>query len=307
MVTEANTKGSDKQPVRILTFDIEDWFHILDHEETETESQWESYEARIENNCRRILQFLGERNQLATFFVLGWVARKYPRLVREIADAGHEIGSHSDLHKLVYNQTWSEFRADLKASIASIEDTIGRKIRSYRAPGFSVVRDLPVFVDALLHNGIEIDCSVFPARRAHGGVASFPLSRPCLLSGTDGVIKEFPMSTHEMLGRKLVYSGGGYFRLHPYWAIQRMSENSEYVMTYFHPRDFDVDQPVVPGLSPLRRFKSYFGLKNALPKLDRWLAKVPMTSLNFAADQIDWARAPNVNLAPKAVVTATDT
>ncbi|MEL6828570.1 MAG: polysaccharide deacetylase family protein [Pseudomonadota bacterium] len=278
-------------PKIILTFDIEDWFHILDNDETGSADQWENFECRVERNCDTILALLSERSQDATFFILGWVARKFPQLVRRISDQGYEVGTHSDMHQLVYSQSWDEFTEDLRVSVSCLQDVTGKQVRAYRAPGFSVIGELQRFHDELIANGIEVDCSLFPARRAHGGISSFPYRNPCLLTGEAGLIKEFPMSTFPIWNQQIVFSGGGYFRLIPYQAIRLLTTRSDYIMSYFHPRDFDPSQPIVPGLSLMRRFKSYVGLGHALHKLGRWMDDFPMTSVAAAEAEIDWESA----------------
>ena len=141
--------------MKILTFDIEEWFHILDHKSTSTEDKWSNYEYRLEKNLDRILNLLQNNNQNATFFCLGWIARKFPNLIKKIDEMNFEIGSHSDLHQLVYNQSREDFKEDLYRSINSIEDIIGKKVKIYRAPGFSFTKkDKSWFLDALISNGM---------------------------------------------------------------------------------------------------------------------------------------------------------
>lgn len=283
-------------PVHVLTFDIEDWFHILDHSSTETEAEWQNFEDRIDVGCNKILELLAKHDLTATFFILGWVARRRPDLVRRISDLGHEVGTHSDMHQLVYQQSIPDFEEDLRRSVGSLEDVLSQKVTAYRAPGFSIKGDLGTYHDIFRRTGIESDCSIFPASRAHGGIATFPRSEPCILrrNGTD--IREWPMSVFRLAARDIVFSGGGYFRLAPFWLIRLLSDRSNYVMTYFHPRDFDPEQPVLEGLSAKRRFKSYYGLQSSYQKLDRWLGKAEMLSLGEAERRIDWDNAPVIDV-----------
>jgi hypothetical protein len=148
----------------------------------------------------------------------------------------------------------------------------------------------------LVQEGFEVDCSIFPARRAHGGFPNFGSARPLRIHTPSGELKEFPMSTAELAGRRLVFSGGGYFRLLPLGLLQRLWRRSDYTMTYFHPRDFEPDQPYLPGLGPLRRFKSYYGLGQAESKLRAILREFPFESVQAAEKQVDWANAPVVTL-----------
>lgn len=282
--------------MNILSFDIEEWFHILDHPSTRTEEQWHRFEPRIDANVDRILQLLDDANQRATFFCLGWVARKHPRVVRRIDAAGHEVASHSDTHQLAYEQNQKDFSEDLQVSVSAIEDLTGKKIRAYRAPGFSLTSRNTWVLESLLELGITIDSSLFPARRSHGGFPEYGQTGPSILRIDGCEIREFPMNTVEIFGKGLVFSGGGYFRLLPYWLIRRWTASSAYVMTYFHPRDFDPGQPVIQDLGAYRRFKSYVGLARAEQKLRALLRDFEFVDLATAERQVDWALVPRVEL-----------
>ncbi len=277
--------------MKILTFDIEEWFHILDNGSTKTEKEWAKFPSRIEENVARILDLLERKNQPATFFCLGWVARKYPDIVRRVADKGHEIGCHSDMHQLVYEQTPHQFKADLHDAIHSIEDATGEKVISYRAPGFSVTSSCSWFFEALVEQGIEVDSSIFPAARAHGGYPDFGANKPALVQTTSGMVKELPINTKTVFGKPLIFSGGGYFRIIPLPLLRRWIRNADYVMTYFHPRDFDPGQPTIKDLTTIRKFKSYVGLSSALAKLDVILDECHHIDLRTAVTSIDWEKA----------------
>ena len=274
--------------MNILTFDIEEWFHILDNASTRTETEWSRYETRIYENMDRIFQLLEDTNTRATFFCLGWVADKHPEIIRRIDAAGYEIATHSYAHQLAYEQSPAEFQEDLIRSIKHLQDLTGKKVRSYRAPGFSIKEFNRWVFPVLMEQGIEVDCSVFSARRSHGGDASLNMFAPGYLNVGGALLKEFPINTAAILGQDLIFSGGGYFRLLPYPAIRRLMNRSDYVMTYFHPRDFDAGQPMIPGLSRMRQFKSYYGLKGCLPKLKQLLTDFPFVDLAEADRQVDW-------------------
>lgn len=282
--------------MNILTFDIEEWFHILDNESTKGEDQWRKYEYRLAKNTDRILALLQDENQTATFFVLGWVARKFPQIVRQIHELGYEIATHSDLHQLAYSQSRKEFEADLQRSVRCISDLTGAPVTSYRAPGFSLKSENAWVFEALAENGISIDCSVFPARRAHGGFDEFAETRPAIVARNGVEIKEFPINVHTAMGRKFIFSGGGYFRALPYPVIRHLFRKANYVMTYFHPRDFDAGQPLIDGLSPVRRFKSYYGLQGALAKLRNLVREFEFIDLREADRAVDWKSASRVSV-----------
>lgn len=283
--------------MNILTFDIEEWFHIrFDNDFLDNDKRINSLEKRLDYGINILFDLLDKHNQKATFFCLGWVALNYPHIIKEIAHRGHTIGSHSDKHKLLTSFTEKDFEDDLKRSLDSIESLIGEKIIMYRAPAFSIGDNNKWVFDILIHHGIEIDSSIFPAKRDFGGFAGFEITKPLILNTESNKIKEFPMNLFEVFSRELIFSGGGYFRFLPYFLIQYMMKNSKYVMTYFHPRDFDKDQPILEGLSLPRYFKSYYGLGSSFGKLDKLLTDFDFLSISEADKKIDWLNSPRYNL-----------
>ena len=274
--------------MRILTFDIEEWFHLLEHKDLQDSSSWSKFEFRLENNLERILNLLKNKNQKATFFCLGWVAMKFPNLVEMIDQMGFEIGTHSNMHILAYMQNKTDFRNDLAKSIDYIGNLTNKKVKYYRAPGFSVKESNKWIFDELIKQNIEIDCSIFPANRAHGGFADFPTNNPSIISAEHGLIKELPINTFQILKNPIIFSGGGYFRLLPYPIIKNLVSKSDYVMTYFHPRDFDPNQPIIKDLSFYRKFKSYVGLNNAFVKLEKLISDFEFIDISEATKEITW-------------------
>jgi peptidoglycan-N-acetylglucosamine deacetylase len=271
----------------ILTFDIEEWFHC---DFISDSSTWNNYETRIYESTDRILQLLNEKNLKGTFFILGWIADNYPDVIKKIHKHGHEIGCHSLAHDLVHRMNPKTFLKDTETAIKTLEDIIGEKITLYRAPGFSITEKTPWAFEILHHLGIEIDCSVFPAEHDYGGFPNFGDSKPARIRYNGIEIKEFPMNTHKFFNRNVVFSGGGFFRLFPYLLIKKWTGESPYVMSYFHPRDFDHGQPMLHQLPLMRKFKSYYGLKGAFNKFDKWLTDFETMSLREAHDKIDWEK-----------------
>lgn len=282
--------------MNILTFDVEEWFHLLDFDATRGEEQWGNYEVRIYENVERILNLLEETNTKATFFIIGWVAKTYPDLVRKIAEK-YEIGSHTMTHQLVWQQSPQEFRNDVEASVKLLEDITGQKVTSFRAPGFSI-RESEKYAFEILHElGITTDCSVFPAQHAHGGMPSYTEPVPSIIKYNGVQIEEFPVTYKDIAGKHLIYSGGGYFRLFPYPLIKKWSKESDkYLMSYIHPRDLDGGQPVLEGLPLARRFKSYVGVKGAEKKLRNYLTDFDFMDIQSARKIIDWDKVPVVEL-----------
>lgn len=282
--------------MRILTFDIEEWFHLLDNDTTKSVKEWSNFESRIKLGMDLIFNIIDSTNVKATFFVVGWMAEQHPEIIKEISNRGFEVGSHTHLHQLTYEQNRQTFYNDVEKSIKTLEDTTGNKVRSFRAPGFSITEINKWAFETLHELGIEVDASVFPAGRAHGGLPSYKASKPSILKYNGIELKEFPINTYNYFGKPIIFSGGGYFRLLPYNLIKTWTNNSDYVMSYFHPRDFDNNQPMVPGLSPYRKFKSYVGLKKSKVKLQKWLNDFNFVDLETANQQIDWDKVPVVRI-----------
>ena len=284
--------------MNILTFDLEEWFHLLDHASTRKPKDWSKFESRIDANVDRILDILEMTNTKATFFCLGWIAEKYPYLVKKLSDSGYHIACHSHKHQLAYEQTRQEFKEDLLIAKSTIENVIGKKVDTYRIPGFSLIKNNLWALEVLVENGFEVDCSIFPANRSHGGLPSFNYDGPLLLKLQNGkALKELPLNTKNIFGKKIVFSGGGYFRLIPYTILKKLFEKSNYVMTYFHPRDFDAKQPVIKDLSLTRKFKSYYGLSSAQEKLEKLLKEFNFVDVQTAVDNINWLDKPELSLA----------
>lgn len=278
--------------MNILTFDIEEWFHLLDFDATRTEDEWKNYEVRIYENVDRILNILEETNTKATFFIIGWVAKTYPDIVKKIS-AKYQIGSHTMTHQLVWQQTPEEFRQDVDSSIKLLQDITGQPVECFRAPGFSIRESEAWAFDILEELGIKYDCSIFPANHAHGGMPSFGKVVPSIVKHGGVEIKEFPVNTKVIEGRHIIFSGGGYFRLFPYRLIKSWSKKcDEYLLSYIHPRDLDGGQPVIPGLPLTRRFKSYVGTKGAANKLIKYLRDFEFTDIRTGASLVDWYKAP---------------
>lgn len=282
--------------MKILSFDIEEWFHILDHPLTRDTGSWKNFESRIFRNMDFIFELLDKHQQPATFFCIGWIAEKYPEVIRRIAAYNYDIACHSYMHQLAYELSPANFKEDTYKAIDILQQVSGQKVNAYRAPGFSITDNNLWAFEVLQELGIEVDSSVFPAQRAHGGLPGFTSATPSVIHYKGGTLKEFPLNTHSFAGAKLVFSGGGYFRAFPYALIKRWTNEADYLMTYFHPRDFDKEQPILPDLSVLRRFKCYYGLDTTYPKLDKLLGSFKFTDVRSAVDQIDWSGTAQIKL-----------
>ena len=280
--------------MNILTFDIEDWYNC---DFISGDFDWGKHEVRIYDGVHRILDELDRRGLKGTFFCLGWLAENHPSIIKEIADRGHEVGCHSYQHELSHRFTLEEFIADTKKAKILIEKVIGKEIKIFRAPGFSITKNNTWALKALADMGFEYDCSMFPAEHDYGGMPSYGDGVPKLVDLGDGrFIKEFPINIQVVAGKNIVFSGGGFFRLFPYCLIKHWAKGCAYMMTYFHPRDFDTGQPVVPGLPLMRRFKSYVGIKGAFRKFQRLLDDFDFVNVEQADKTIEWDAVEHLNI-----------
>lgn len=218
--------------MHIITFDIEEWYL----EKTYHGGRPEQY-ALYDRTLDKCLQVLSDAGITATFFCLGQMATQFPEVIKKIAANGHEIGCHSNVHTWLDKMTPDECREDTRIAVDSLEQCIGKKIISYRAPAFSITSKNPWAFEILAENGIERDASVFPAVRDFGGFPEFGSTTPAIVSYRGITIKEFPVCPVNILGRQIVYSGGGYFRFFPAFYIKHKLKHSEYAMMYFHISD----------------------------------------------------------------------
>jgi polysaccharide deacetylase family protein (PEP-CTERM system associated) len=252
-----------------LTIDVEEHFQVHAFETVIDRADWDRYPSRVGDNTRRILRLLAEHDVRATFFVLGWVADRHPDLVREIAAAGHEIGTHGYWHELIYRQTTDEFAADLDQSLKAIERASpGVQLAGYRAPAFSVTRRSLWALDTLRERGIKYDSSIFPLA-AHDRYGINNADR--FASRAPAGLWEFPVSTVRFGKNNWPVAGGGYFRLFPLWitrqAIRHINAEGHPAVVYLHPWEFDPCQPRISN-APLRsRFRHYVNLNKTESRL----------------------------------------
>jgi len=260
-------------PLRCLTIDIEDYYHIEAAREAISRDQWDNLPARIEQSTDVLLELFAGCDRKGTFFILGDVARRFPQLARRVADAGHEIASHGSGHDRLHRLDAQTLRADLEQGKQRLEDQIGRAVMGYRAPTFSITASTSWAVDVLVEAGFVYDTSVFPVVHPSYGVKEAPV-RPYYLQGRAGgaEILEIPPLTWRVLGRNIAVAGGGYFRLLPLWFMNRglkqAASQGRPAVLYFHPWEFDPSMPRMP-LSLTGRIRTYTGLKSAAARLER--------------------------------------
>lgn len=264
---------SPDPPLNALSFDIEDWFHMVEIESVDDPSKWDAFPSIVERETEWILDTLSQRGVTATFFILGWIAERYPDLVRSISDAGHEIGSHSYWHRRVDRLTPEEFRTDVRDSLDAIRAAGVQDCPGFRAPTFSIVPGSEWAIDELLDLGFKYDASLFPTPREHGGYPCVREPHHSVIAPSGRPMPELPMSIMDVGPKSIAFSGGGFFRLFPRWFIKRgfnqCNAAGRPVVVYMHPRDFAADTPHVE-MSRSRRFKCYVGIKGARDKF-RWM------------------------------------
>ena len=258
--------------VNALTIDVEDYFQVSAFAPHIKRSDWSTRECRVERNVGRILEMLAVNQTKATFFTLGWIAERYPHLIRQIVDQGHELASHGYGHERASDLTEDAFYADIHRAKGILEDLGGAEVKGYRAPSFSIGAGNLWAFDSLARAGYRYSSSVYPIRHDHYGMPDSPRFayqvRPELL--------EIPVTTLRALGRNLPSSGGGYFRLLPYplsrWMLNRVNTlDRQAGIFYFHPWEIDVAQPRVEGISSKTRFRHYVNISRMEGRLAQLL------------------------------------
>ncbi len=255
-----------------LSVDVEDWFQVGAFESVITRDSWPSLECRVERNTDAVLQLFDDADVKATFFTLGWVAERYPHLMRRIVKAGHEIASHGYGHDRVFNFTASEFAADLERSRKLIEDNSGAMVTGYRAPSFSIDQRTPWAHEILAEQGYTYSSSVAPIKHDHYGWATAPRFAFRPVAGSDFL--EIPVTTAMFGSKRLAAGGGGFFRLLPYafsrWAIRQVNQDDlRPAVIYFHPWEIDPEQPRVANAPLKSKLRHYSRLDAMAGKLRR--------------------------------------
>jgi len=253
-------------PIRnAMTVDVEDYFQVSAFAAHIPRKSWESIPCRVERNIDRILTLLDERQAKATFFTLGWIAERYPAMVKDIVSNGHELASHGWSHQRVSDQKPQEFLDDIVRSKALLENISGQKILGYRAPSFSIVSNTLWALDLLEEAGYRYSSSIYPIQHDHYGMPNAP--RFGFYPKNNGGLLELPVTTVRLFNRNIPAGGGGYFRLWPYtfsrWLLQRINHLEKHsAIFYFHPWEIDYEQPRQQGLNAKTRFRHYFNIRH---------------------------------------------
>ncbi len=286
-------ESSSDSMLNAFTVDVEDYFQVSAFESSVERERWPEFESRVEANTLRIADLLEETCVRGTFFILGWVAERFPRLVTELHSRGHEIGSHSYWHRLIYSQSPEEFREDLRRSRDVLQDILGAPVIAYRAPSFSITQKSLWALDILREEGFEIDSSIFPVYHDRYGIAG---ARPDIhfQQTSAGPLAEFPPSVFKLGWWNLPISGGGYFRLYPFaltrYCLSQVNKRTNHpFMFYIHPWEVDPRQPRLSGPSAMSKMRHYVNLSSTEAKLRMLLAQ-------FEFGRVDHIVAKQTNL-----------
>lgn len=265
--------------------DVEEHFHVNAFEPFIARADWDRQPSRVDASTDLLLELLARHGATGTFFVVGWLADRNPALVRRIAAAGHEIASHSWWHRRVPTISPAEFREDVSRTRARLEEISGQQVRGFRAPSFSILPGMEWAFDILLETGHTYDSSVFPIRRPGYGWPGAPTA-PYDIVRPAGTLREYPMTTLDILGMRIPAAGGGYLRQFPFGVIRRAFRNREQEgqggMFYVHPWEVDPGQPRI-DCGTITRIRHYRGLDRTLPRLERLLTEFRFTSVLPAA------------------------
>ena len=293
--------------MNILTYDIEEWYV----EKVFHGNHKEKY-AEYDECLDKILAKLDETHTKGTFFCVGGMAREFPDVLKRIASNGHEIGCHSDRHTWLNKMSREEVEEDTHKAIDSLRQCTGQDVVSYRAPAFSVGKSNPWAFEILYKNGIRCDSSVFPAERDFGGFPDYGMAVPSIVSYNGCKMKEFPICMTNIIGKNVVYSGGGYFRIFPYFFLKNTMKRADYAISYFHINDLLKDKLALATKSEyeeyfkeeasttinrlMRYFKSNIGKKGALDKMNKLVDTMKFVNIAYADAVIDWNKVPVVEL-----------
>ena len=292
--------------MNILTFDIEEWYLEKAYFGAK-ESKYAEYDRLLDE----LLEKLNSRDLKGTFFCVGKLATDFPQVVRKIADAGHEVGCHSNTHQWLNKMSYNEAMEDTHAAVDALEQCIGKKVQSYRAPAFSIGRENKWAFEVLAANGITCDASVFPVSRDFGGFPEFTKMEPSVVIYKGVELHEYPIVTAKVFGKNIAYSGGGYFRFFPYGFVEKEMTLAPYSMTYFHLGDLN---PVIEGVMTKDDYENYFnepgsakarylryiktnlGVKGNKRKLFKLIERVSFSNIVASDRQIEWEKAPMISL-----------
>jgi polysaccharide deacetylase family protein (PEP-CTERM system associated) len=271
---------------------VEDYFHVAAFNKVINPNTWDSWPCRVEQNTNTLLALFDRNKIKITFFILGWVAERYPELIKRIHQQGHEIASHGYSHQLIYKQDPKVFREETAKSKQILEDLIQQPITGYRAASYSITRNSLWALETLAELGFTWDSSIFPTRHDNYGIPGSP-EEPYKIGTRQGkILTEFPLTTAKVLGQSIPAAGGGYFRQYPYFVSRWLFEIASLNQTkpqifYLHPWEIDPDQPRVPNASWFSNFRHYTNLHRCLPRLERMLTDFKFGTISESLGSIE--------------------
>jgi len=276
MTIQEDTTAYNVPVKHAMTVDVEDYFHVSAFARALSPSDWDNWPSRVEANTEKLLLLFESADIKATFFVLGWVAERYPSLISKISNAGHEIASHGYSHQLVYKQSPAVFKEETRKSKEILEDIVQKNVVGYRAASYSITRQSLWALDILGELGFTWDSSIFPVHHDRYGMPGTPEEPYNIFTRRQHTLREFPLTTAKIMGLSIPAAGGGYFRQYPYllsrYLFKKASCNdSKPGVFYLHPWEIDPNQPRVPDAGRLSNFRHYTNLKRCLPRLERML------------------------------------
>lgn len=275
-----------------FTIDVEDWFHGIELKQDE----WKGKEYRLEKGLNTVLQLMNSAGVKGTFFTLGWIAKNYPHIIRQIDSENHELASHGYSHEKVYDLSHDAFREEVSITKKLIEDITGKKMKGYRAPFFSITSSSLWALKILSEEGYTYDCSINPVKTWRYGISTSP---DYIYSVNDASIVEFPVSTFPLLHKRMAV-GGAYFRIFPFMltsnGVKSKNKKNEPVNFYAHPWEYDPGHPVIESMERKARFTHYFNLKAMTQRTAKLLREFEFTTASDVIDEISKNKLPNVSL-----------
>jgi polysaccharide deacetylase family protein (PEP-CTERM system associated) len=280
----------NKQITNVLTIDVEDYFQVSALAKSISRDDWNSISPRVVDNTKRLLDMFDQHDVKATHFVLGWVAERFPDLIREIHSRGHEVASHGYSHQLIYNQSPEVFQSESRDSKKLIEDIIGTPVFGYRAASYSITRKSLWALDILAELGFTYDSSIFPVVHDRYGIKGSPEMPHVLSTPKKQRLVEYPLSTYRFFNQTIPVAGGGYFRLYPYalsrYFYRNINRSSDPFVFYLHPWEIDPGQPRV-NTSLLSRFRHYNNLDKCQMRLSNLLSEFSFTTMMDKLNELD--------------------
>lgn len=276
-----------------LTIDVEEHFQVAAFKDAVDVGDWSNYSSRVEANTQKLIAIFDEKNVKATFFVLGWVAEKYPGLVREIVASGHELACHGYSHQLIYEQEPDLFRSETDRAKKALEDVSGEAVIGYRAASYSITLKSLWALDIIAEAGFTYDSSIVPARHDIYGIANANVFPHTIRLANGGTLDEFPPATQQVLGQRFPVGGGGYFRILPYAITRRLlskinKDSGQPFSFYLHPWEIDVDQPRISA-GWKSRFRHYRNLDKCEGRLRRLLGEFSFTTMHDVMSEMNLA------------------